>query len=391
LILDRDTAPAIAPWDNWRKSLPNERLCRVSMLSILVLLATALTSGCMSVPTDAALRATNAVLPVSKVAVDIDVDGRSRFRDFFCTLAEDHGVSAARRQNNCDALLWRLSDEAPSAGKVQPAPFDTSLQIFVVGGAFSSCFGSASTVFPKAIERLSAKGYAIDTLAVNSRSSADYNASMIATSLADISEAPIILVGYSKGAVDIAHFLVNYPEIAARVVAVLSLAGPLMGSEIAAYGKWYYDTLFSDSFAGRCDPGDGGVLDSLQPQVRREWIRAHPLPRSVRFYTLLAFGGKEHIARALIPTWEILASTDPRNDGQLTLAEGTWPNSTLLGYANADHWGVAIEIEKEFDFLASRPDETPYPRGVLLEAALRFISEDLRDFTTAQDNPVANR
>jgi len=230
LILDRDTAPAIAPWDNWRKSLPNERLCRVSMLSILVLLATALTSGCMSVPTDAAIRATNAVLPVSKVAVDIDVDGRSRYRDFFCTLAEDHGVSAARRQNNCDALLWRLSDEAPSAGKVQPAPFDTSLQIFVVGGAFSSCFGSASTVFPKAIERLSAKGYAIDTLAVNSRSSADYNASMIATSLADISEAPIILVGYSKGAVDIAHFLVNYPEIAARVVAVLSLAGPLMGS-----------------------------------------------------------------------------------------------------------------------------------------------------------------
>ena len=233
--------------------------------------------------------------------------------------------------------------------------------------------------FPHAIERLVGEGYPVGTLAISSRSSADYNARMIAEGLAKAPEGPIMLFGYSKGAVDIAHFLVSYPDMARRVVAVVSLAGPLMGSEIAAYGEWAYDSFFADSFASHCDPGDGGVLDSLQSQVRRDWLENHLLPETVRFYTLLAFADRKDMARALRPAWEILASSDPRNDGQVTIREGTWPNSTLLGYANADHWGVATEIEEEFDFLASRPDDIPDPRGVLFEAALRFVSEDLRD------------
>jgi hypothetical protein len=179
--------------------------------------------------------------------------------------------------------------------------------------------------------------------------------------------------------VDILRFLADYPEQARRVVAVVSVAGPILGSEVADQGDWAYDTFLTGIFADRCDPGDGGVLDSLLPQVRRDWLERHPLPDTVRFYTLLAFATREHIARALWPSWEILAASDPRNDGQLTISEGTWPGSTLLGYANADHWGVAIDIEEELDFLADRPDNIRYPRGALFEAALRYVSEDLRN------------
>ncbi|MEP6390778.1 MAG: hypothetical protein ABJ056_12720 [Halioglobus sp.] len=365
----------------------NDRVCRHSprlhlslLLRVMLFLATLLGSGCISVPAYTELRASNAVLPTA--TADIDVDGRSRFRDIFCTLAKNYEESVQRLTNNCEPLLWRLQDESPAGAEIALPALDAALQIFVVGGVFSDCFGAASRVFPHVIERLVDEGYPVSTLAISSRSSADYNARMIAADLVSAPNAPIVLVGYSKGAVDIAHFLVNYPKIAKRVAAVVSLAGPIMGSEIAAYGDWTYNTFFTDSFADRCPPGDGGVLDSLQPQVRRAWLSSHKLPGTVRYYTLLAFADRDHIARALLPTWDILASKDPRNDGQVTLSEGTWPNSTLLGYANADHWSIATEIETEFEFLASRHDVTPYPRGVLFEAALRYVSEDLRNHET---------
>jgi len=371
-------AYGFAHWNAWRaRQSAAWGTCTTTSRLALLALALQFANGCASVPHDEEFRATTAILPAA--APGVAADGRARFRDIFCTLSEDRGVSSARRGNACEKLLWRLADE-PSLQTAGYLPsLDPALQFFVVGGAFSDCFGAASIAFRDAIERLAGDGYQVADLTISSRSGAEHNARMIAEGLATAPDGPIVLLGYSKGAVDILHFLAGYPEMASRVVAVVSVAGPIMGSEVAEYGDWAYDNLLSDMFAGRCDPGDGGVLDSLLPQVRRDWLDSHPLPDTVRFYTLLAFAGREHIARALLPSWEILASSDSRNDGQLTIEEGTWPGSTLLGYANADHWGVAIDIEKELNFLADRPEDTGYPRGPLFEAALRYVSEDLRN------------
>lgn len=150
-----------------------------------------------------------------------------------------------------------------------------------------------------------------------------------------------------------------------------------MGSEIAEYGDWACDKLLSNMFADRCDPGDGGVVDSLMPQLRCNRLESHPLPNTVRFYTLLAFSGREHIAQALLPGWVILALRDPRNDGQLTIKNGTWPGSTQPGCTN--HWGVAIDIAKELNFLADKPEQIRYPHYSLFEASLRYVSEGLRN------------
>jgi len=373
--------------DWWARQYVACRTCSTPRLALLALVLQ-FANGCTSVPHDQEFRATTAILPVA--APGIVADGRARFRDIFCTLAEDQSVSPALRSNACEKLLWHLADE-PSLQTAGHLPsLDPALQVFVVGGAFSDCFGAASIAFRDAIERLAGEGYPVAPLPISSRSGAEHNARMIAEGLATAPVGPIVLFGYSKGAVDILHFLAGYPEMASRVVAVVSVAGPIMGSEIAEYGDWAYDNLLSGMFADRCDPGDGGVLDSLLPQFRRNWLVNHPLPDTVRFYTLLAFAGREHIARALLPSWEILASSDPRNDGQLTIEDGTWPGSTLLGYANADHWGVAIDIEKELNFLADRPEHMRYPRSPLFEAALRYVSEDLRNrgFPQAAKEPA---
>lgn len=44
----------------------------------------------------------------------------------------------------------------------------------------------------------------------------------------------IALVGYSKGALDILQFLVDFPAPAAWVDAVVSVSGPITGSPLAA-------------------------------------------------------------------------------------------------------------------------------------------------------------
>ncbi len=345
-------------------------VCCLALLSVLLLLST----GCTSVPHSEEFQATRAVVP----ATGGMTDGRARFREIFCGLAQQRGIPADRRGATCNALLWRLADE-PSQQTETPLPaLDPALRVFVVGGAFSDCFGPSSIAYRRAVERLSAQGVPIGYLPISSRSSSEHNAGMMAEALAGTPDGPVLLVGYSKGAVDILYLLANYPDLARRVVAVVSAAGPIFGSAVAERGIWAYETFFSSAFAGRCDPGDGGVLESLLPQTRQAWLQRHPLPGDVRFYSLLAFTTYDHLARTLRPTWQILSSIDPRNDGQLTIGEGTWPGSTLLGYANADHWGVAIDIEEELSFLAARPDATHYPRDVLFEAVLRYVSEDLQ-------------
>jgi hypothetical protein len=63
---------------------------------------------------------------------------------------------------------------------------------------------------------------------------------------------------------------------------------------------------------------------------------------------------------------------------QLVFHDQVIPGSTLMGFANADHWAMAVPVARQHAFAAhtfvSRND---YPREVLFEAVLRFIEEDL--------------
>ena len=54
------------------------------------------------------------------------------------------------------------------------------------------------------------------------------------------------------------------------------------------------------------------------------------------------------------------------------------PGSILLGYLNADHWAVAVPINRTHATIASMfVTQNAYPREALLEALLRFVEEDL--------------
>ena len=349
------------------------RMCRWLLLASCTVLG-----ACASFPQPSALRATAAPYPGGPPPAALD--GRARYRQIYCDLV-GRRAEATPATAHCEDLIWRLRDEAASAGNPAGLPvFATRLRIFVVSGAFSDCRTPAAVPFKEAIAGLIAGGTRIEAVMVSGRSGAAHNARQIADALRSANLKPndrVVLVGYSKGAVDILEFLTAYPQDAQSVVAVVSVAGALQGSPLADEGDWWYRTFLAHAFSGTCDPGDGQVLNSLRPATRRAWFESHALPERVAYFSLAAFTTEEHLSHGLKPAWRSLARHDERNDGQVLARDAIIPGATLLGYVNSDHWDVAISLEDQMPELSRRDSARALPRSELLLAALLYVSESL--------------
>src|SRR5690349_12768136 len=139
------------------------------------------------------------------------------------------------------ALCARLSDDQCAsslrgldgvAAAPAPPPADGSrYRLLFVPGFMASCFRGIHS-FADVVVAARSQGYAADVLAVGGRNGVPANAKLIAEQIERLPEdgRRIILVGHSKGADDALQMLVDRPDLATRVVAVLSVAGALNGS-----------------------------------------------------------------------------------------------------------------------------------------------------------------
>ena len=310
-------------------------------------------------------------------------DGRARFREVFCSTLREH---PDRKRRGCEELLHRLRDEAPSAPQPGPPPIpDPRLRLVFVTGLFNDCASAAALPFETSLPRLRSLGYSAEILSVNGRSSSAFNAARVAEFVAQVSASDrrLVLVGYSKGAVDILEFMVAYPELATRVSAVVSVAGAINGSPVADIATPLYERSLKDVSLPGCAPGDGGAFTSLGRAVRLNWLVAHRLPQSAKYFSLVSFTRYDAVAGPLRPFAAALAEIDPRNDGQLLFYDQVIPGATLLGYVNADHWAVAVPIEEKQPVLATLvTGHNWFPRDTLAEAIALYLSEQL---ATEQD------
>jgi hypothetical protein len=330
--------------------------------------------GCVSLPTTEELLRP----PAPHLAADAQpgiVDGRGEFRQLFCASLEEHPEDAGSPVP-CDFWLYHLEDEPPGAPVPHPLP-TPPLQVVLVTGAFSECFGDEALPFGSAVNHLRDDGYRIDTIVVGGRSGTEHNARQIADFLGAWPvqrDLPLVLIGYSKGTSDILQFLVDFPEQRKQVDAVVSVAGSIGGSPLADEYDGLYELLFSHLPSGHCPPGDGDVVHSLRTEVRDQWLRDNALPATVDYYSIAAFTDRERVARALVFSWETLLKYGRRNDGQLLVQDALVPGSTLLGYLHADHWAVALDIEAESPLLAHREESAQFPHLAFLDAVLHAVS-----------------
>jgi hypothetical protein len=326
---------------------------------------------------------------LSVIGTPAAVDERARYRGLFCEALGHIGSSQA--DGACDEFLWRLPDEPVANAPTHPLQSsDHRVQVLIVGGAFGDCFPPASTPFAESVKRLREEGFSIDYISVSGRSSAKLNSEVIAARIAGIPSEhgrPLILIGYSKGTVDILESLIGYPEAAGKVSAVVSIAGAVNGSPLSGRYARLYHAVFSKLALGSCPAGDGGVLNSLERSRRLTWLADHPLPTHIKYYSMAAFTTAPRLARALGYMQRQLSKIDPRNDGQLLAEDEVIPGSALLGYANADHWAVALRIEDKFPFLAHRAESHPFPQHALLDSILLLVEEDLGVSGAAAHSP----
>jgi hypothetical protein len=308
-------------------------------------------------------------------------EGRARFREILCRVTEARGPEVPDYRA-CDETLIRLPNEGPPTEKpVDLGPSQSPFRVVVVPGVGWSCLekyiGPKGTV----AEHVARFGHEVTALRVDALSSTGKNAKQIRDAIVtmpDIRRKRVILIGYSKGAPDILEAVTTYPELQDRVSAVVSAAGAVGGTPLV-HDASQADLDLLQSFPGaECDRGDGGALESLKPSVRQRWLTNNPLPRSIRFYSLVAHPEPERISTILRPSYSTLGQVDPRNDSQVIYYDQLIPGGTVLGYLNADHWAIGVPISRSHPIIADLlVDKNAFPREILLEALLRYIEEDL--------------
>jgi len=305
-------------------------------------------------------------------------DGRARFRQIVCMLA-DQRLSMDTSRLSCEQLLWHLSDEPqPILPAISLPPLDPKLRVIIVPGAFAECFPEYGMPFEDAAAVLRQNGSRIDFVVVSGRSGADHNAAQIAAAVERLPEDPaekIVLIGHSKGAVDILHFLVNHPQEARRVRAAVSVSGPVSGSPLADSLAGVYRGFFSRMPFTDCPPGDRGVVDSLGRSHQTTWLASHRLPETVRYFSLVTFARREDVHPLMLLTYDRLAAAGERNDGYVPITDQLIPGATLLGYVNLDHWDIALPVRERLNIggVGSRAAA----RQLLLEVLLLAVSEIL--------------
>jgi len=217
---------------------------------------------------------------------------------------------------------------------------------------------------------------------VDGLSGTENNARQISEQIADLPSEqvnkPLILLGYSKGAPDILQAVVDYPELAEKVVAVISAAGAVGGSALANDAKQSQANMLTKIPKSNCSEGDGDAVQALRPASRQKWLAENSLPRHISYYSVATFPDPEFISSMLKSSYRKLGKIDARNDSQLIYYDQLIPGSTLVAFVNADHWALAVPISRTHEYTAAMfATQNKYPREALFEAILRYVEEDL--------------
>lgn len=319
-----------------------------------------------------------ALFPASVAGV---ADGRGRFREIYCGIHEHHGKSPDDNRP-CNETLLKLDGEPPPPGRAVPTgPAGAGVHVAVVPGIFGECIMHKVSPFSFALAHLNTHGYRTSVLSVSGRASSEHNAKQIRAGLAKLPRPPgekLILIGYSKGAADILEAITAFPDVRDRVRAVVSMAGAVSGTPVADGTPKVLVKLLEKIHFSKCPRQKTTGVKSLTRAFRLKWLSRHPLPSTVRYFSVVAFADRDGISTMLQSGYDKLARIDPRNDSQVIFTDAIIPGSTILGYLNGDHWAIALPFARKMPILtANLIDKNEFPREVMLEAVVRFVEESL--------------
>jgi hypothetical protein len=302
-------------------------------------------------------------------------DMRGAYREAFCRRLAPTG-------RPCEDVLLRLSGERAPATASIPIPMAElarRYRVVFVAGFMAECVSPIITPFSDVVEALKADGVEARFLTTGGRGTATENAAQLARQLDALPDdpRPFIVVGYSKGLADVLELAVSHPAVAARIAAVVSVAGAANGSPLADQFHEAYRLLVARMPLIVCARGTGDEIDDLRRDVRLEWWRRHGPALAVPIFALVTTPRPERISPLIWPVYRMLARVEPRNDGHVIWYDQIPPGARLLGFLDADHFTVATPYATELP-LASLVFHDAVPRPLVIQAALEVVDAFLQ-------------
>jgi hypothetical protein len=279
----------------------------------------------------------------------------------------------------CDDVLLRLPGETAATAPNATADLPQRYRIAFVPGFLSECFDRYAQPFADAQRALKAEGFTVDYFRVPGRGTSAENAQKLAEHFAalDGDPRPIILFAYSKGLPDTLEFVVRHPAAARRIAAIVSVAGAVNGSPLADDLASAYRELASGFPLPGCAPGSGEEIHDLRRDVRLEWWRVNRPAINVPVFALVAAPRSDRVSPATRLSYDRLARVDPRNDGKLLAQDQIVAGGYLLGFANADHWAVAVPLEEALPSWSLLYRDN-VPRPALVRGAIDVVAQTLQ-------------
>ncbi len=303
-----------------------------------------------------------------------NLNSRAAFADLFCSVLKQNNPDGGE-WGGCSQYIDGEGREDLSLGKIT-----TDYRVLIVPGIFSSC-ASDAPAFMEGQKVLKEKyGLDVDLLNIPNDSSED-NARKIADYLREhmaTDKRKYLALGYSKGAPDLQTALAKEDGVKSAVAAFITVAGASGGSPIADAMPGLIDKWAGQYNFGSCKGDVITGFKSLRTDVRRAFLAAYPNP-VVPTYSMVAVSDLATTSKALQKGWQLMSTFAKAHDGQLTRDDATVPGAKFLGVARADHLAVALPFDKTSDqTIRNAMDKARYPRGALLEALVRFVSQDLQ-------------
>ncbi len=301
-----------------------------------------------------------------------NTDLSQAFGDLFCSVLRDINPDGGE-WGSCSQYI-----ETPGEKAVPLVAVSNRYRILIIPGLMNTCF-SGAPAFKEGQEYLRSKyGLTVELLPVPNNSSED-NAKTIAEYLRSKmleDSRKYIVLGYSKGTVDLQVALAMESGVTDSVAAFISVAGASGGSPVADAIPGVAERWINQYKLPNCEGDLARGFRSLSQPVRRSFLSSHSEPL-VPTYSLAAVSDLANTSKMLQQTWKIMSAFALQNDSQIAKEDAIIPGSMYLGSAIADHFAVALPFESSNESVKSGADKNHYPRTALLDSLVRFVTQAL--------------
>jgi len=353
----------------------------------VIVLVSILLEGCATPLLEMTDQDTGAVLqPISRSNI---TDVRAKFRQLFCAVNEDHGKELPDYRD-CDDALHELADEDADAKEPVYLVFRNKLQVYVIPGIFGECLIDQVSPFSYAIDHMKSHNVQISVVpGIRGRASSPHNAKIIHEFFYKVEKSEdekLLVIAYSKGTTDMLWYLGSnqYAGSHNKFDALISVAGVVNGTPLADDANSLEKKLAEIFPFGECPTQDSSGIEDLTREKQLLRLSNQKTPDHIKYYSVVAYTDEANVSTMLKDSHRRLSLVDPRNDGQVIYYDSVIPTAKLLGYANADHWAVALPFQRHKRLsgliirnIASGADKNEYPREVLVESILRYVDMDL--------------